>query len=1249
MHRLLKSVSLAIATLLIVSAFSQPIRGTTLRISHRLAQAQGSQDRKTQAYQLLEQGIEQIDAGQPEAALEYLQQALIIYREIRDRQGEGQVLKNLGNAYYLLKDYEQSKEYQQRALLIARELQDRDLEARTLNNLGNAYKGLGESAKAIELYQQALTLAQEIQSRQLELIFLGNLTATYRSLEDYPKAIEFAQQALKIARELQDPEKEWKALGNLSLVYNALQNAEKAVEYLQQALVAVRAIQNQNLELVTLNYLGSTYISLNEYSQAIDLAQQALVLARELQNTEGEWSALTTLISAYNSLKDYQKVIEYAQQALSNARTTQNQHREGDTLNRLAGTYNALKDYQKAIEIAQQALAIAQEIKNPELEVKALWSLAQAYELQEDYETTIKLVQQILAVARKNQNQELEAAALIVLGGIYSTLTEYQKTIELTQQGLGIAQQLQNRYWEARALMLLGSTYNFLGDYQQALELTQQGLTIAQEQQARDLEASALNVLSSIYFYLAKYQKAIELAQQSLGIAQELKSTRIEIGAISNLSRIYWHLGNYEESTYLSQQYVSIGREIKQSSWWEARSLNLMAFNYFGQGDYQKAIHFSEQALERLPELKNVVHANSIKYHLFLILCIGYGSLGEYEKAVELAQESLMIVREQQHRYMEGHALNALGSIYSKSGQKQKAIESYREALAIANQTEIASAALSSQAGLARLYRDLNMPITAITYYKQAINSIEQVRSNIQGLSGDLQKSFLQSIQTFAIDKAKPANIYRELADLLLSQERFLEAQQVLELLKVEELRDFTRNSSVGGKKPEVEFTQTEEKIKQEHGTLIAFGQKIDECQKTRCSQLSQLLDQRDVLTAQFDQTVQQLEQEIRTRRSQYEGFLDPTKFSSNVQKIIDAQPGTVVIYPFVQEDKIWLLWATKGGIVKSEEVPNIGRQQLGETVLKFRQLLQDRFSDVAELQATSKQLYDWLIKPLEAELKANKINNLVFSLDRVTRYIPMSALFDGEKYLVANYTISTILSADLTDTSTPSLAGTQDTSVLALGLSEAVAGFNPLPNVPKELDAIVRLDDKDSQGIYPGLEFLNQNFDYRALRDNLYGKKILHIATHGEFVPGLAYESYLLLGTGEKLAIPEIKKLQDLGNVQLVVLSACETALGEAGQDGNEINGISFYFLNQGAKAVLASLWNVNDTSTSQLMQQFYRNLTQETPTTKAQALRQAQLSLLQGDTSGSGVQNLSNNSTAPSFSHPYYWAPFILIGNGL
>jgi CHAT domain-containing protein len=319
-------------------------------------------------------------------------------------------------------------------------------------------------------------------------------------------------------------------------------------------------------------------------------------------------------------------------------------------------------------------------------------------------------------------------------------------------------------------------------------------------------------------------------------------------------------------------------------------------------------------------------------------------------------------------------------------------------------------------------------------------------------------------------------------------------------------------------------------------------------------------------------------------------------------------------------KDKLWLLWATEGKVIGKREITNVGRQKLNEEVLKLRLLLQKPDSDLAELQKSARQLYDWLIQPLEAELKAGNIHHLVFSLDRGTRYIPMAVLFDGEKYLIEKYTVTTFISAEFTDTEDRLPPNGADTPILGVGAAKA-PGYDPLPNVPAEIDSIVRENrPNDAQGIYPGNQFLDGDFTFLSLRDNLKGRKLLHIATHGEFVPGDQYLSYLVLGNGEKFSIADIQVLGDyLDDVHLVVLSACETALGDSfltdpkQEEGIEINALSFYFLVSGAKTVMASLWRVDDTSTSLLMQRFYCTMANgNTTMTKSQALRKAQLSLL-------------------------------------
>jgi CHAT domain-containing protein len=712
-----------------------------------------------------------------------------------------------------------------------------------------------------------------------------------------------------------------------------------------------------------------------------------------------------------------------------------------------------------------------------------------------------------------------------------------------------------------------------------------------------------------------------------------------------NLGNAYRNLGQYPKAIEYYQQSLAIKKEIGARKG-EASSLNNLGLAYDSLGQYPKAIEFYQQQLAIVKEIGDRQgEANSLGN-----LGIAYDSLGQYPKAIEFYQQQLAIVKEIGDRQGEASSLNNLGLAYDSLGQYPKAIEFYQQSLAIKKEIGDREGEGLTLSNLGESYEAQNQPGLAIVFYKQSVIVREGIRQDLRVLEKELQQSYTETV----------AGTYRRLADLLLSQDRIFEAQQVLELLKLQEIQDFTRSQRARGEMAKVVMLPQEQAIIDSYGKVVTFGAAIAKCEQTNCSQLSALRNQRDDLKRQYNQDVNTLETAIRQRTAQDDQFLLPTSFNQTADRIIQAsdkyntEPGTAVIYPLVLKDKLWLLWATEGKVIGKREITNVGRQKLNEEVLKLRFSLQDPNSDVAELQKSARQLYDWLIQPLEAELKAGKIHHLVFSLDRGTRYIPMAVLFDGKQYLIQKYTITTIIAAQFTDTQDRLPAKVNDTPILGVGASKA-PGYRPLPNVTSELNSIVRDNTSNaSQGIYPGKKLLDAAFTQQNLRDNLAGRKLLHIATHGFFVPGNQYDSYLVLGDGEKLRIPDIQILDDyLDGVHLVVLSACETALGDSfltdpkQEEGIEINALSFYFLLDGAKIVMASLWRVDDTSTSLLMQGFYCTLANgNTTMTKAQALRMAQLSLLEG----TQMPNCAAVSEGEQdFSHPHYWAPFILIGNGL
>ncbi|MBW4520441.1 MAG: tetratricopeptide repeat protein [Scytolyngbya sp. HA4215-MV1] len=996
---------------------------------------------------------------------------------------------------------------------------------------------------------------------------------------------------------------------------------QQALATFQQTLAIRQALGDRLNEGRTLTAIGRMYHSLGDYPQALTVLQKALAINRSLHDHQGEGATLNELGVVHRKLSRYDEAIAFHQQALAVSQQVGDRLTEGRILNELGAAYGSQGKYGKALEIQQQALTLTRAVRDRVGEGRVLSALGYVYSSSGDYTQALKFYQQSLDLRRELGDRAGEARTLGSIGAVYDGQGNYEKALALYQPALSIQQEIGDRAGAELSLGNIGLAYSNLGQFNKALEFYPRALAIASQIGDRAGQAYLLTSIGTAYANQGAYAKALTAYQQGLAIQQAIGDRAAEGHTLNSIGAAYNNLGQTDKALTFYQQALTIRREIGDRAG-EARTLSNLGGIYDSLKQADQALGFYQQALTIRREIGDRAGEGITLNSLGSI----YSELGESQRALVLYQQALTIHQATGDRAREGETLNNLALIYDQLNQKSQAKALYQQALGILREIGDRAGERLVLSNLGLLLEKQNQPQLAIAFYKQSVNVTESIRRDLKTLSRQEQETYTQTVAT----------TYRALADLLLAQGRILEAQQVLELLKVQELQNFTRESNLGARLAGVVLNPIEEKILQQHGTLIAFGQQIETCKQTRCDRLSQLNDQLQALTQEYNQTVETLEKEIRQRRAEDDAFLDPVKLLPRARRIIEAEPGTVLIYPLVLKDKIWLILAAQGGVVKSAEVL-VSERQLGETVLKFREQLQDPTASVQALQETSQQLYTWLIHPIEAELRANQIHNLVFSLDRVTRYIPMSTLFDGKQYLIENYAVSTILAADLTDMRDRLPTGTQNTTVLAVGAS-TFSDLSPLPNVPAELAAIVRKHPTDSQGIYPGLEFLDRAFDFRALRDNLSGRKILHIATHGAFVPGRPEDSYLILGNGSKLTTDDIKTLTDLSDVHLVVLSACETALGGPDQDGVEISGISSYFLNAGASAVLASLWSVNDASTSNLMQQFYRNLAQTTPQTritKAEALRQAQLSLLYGKADW-------------EFAHPYYWAPFILIGNG-
>lgn len=335
---------------------------------------------------------------------------------------------------------------------------------------------------------------------------------------------------------------------------------------------------------------------------------------------------------------------------------------------------------------------------------------------------------------------------------------------------------------------------------------------------------------------------------------------------------------------------------------------------------------------------------------------------------------------------------------------------------------------------------------------------------------------------------------------------------------------------------------------------------------------------------------------------------------------IDNLDPNAAIIYPIILEDRLEVIVSLPHQPLQHYQTA-ISRPKLEAIIEQMRQTIVVRSR--RNFYAPASQLYDLLIRPVLAELQAKQIKTLVFVPDGSFRNIPLTALYDGRQYLIENYNVALTPGLQLLS---PRPLKQIKLRAIAAGLTTSRQGFSALNYVDEELQEI----EQTAQGEV----LLNQEFTSETLQQKIQVSDypIVHIATHGQFSSSL--EDTFLLTWNDRLSINQLdnilqdRNLRNQKAIELLVLSACETATG----DKRAALGMAGMAVRAGAKSTVATLWSVNDRSTSKLMKDFYHQLAdQHLP--KAEAMRQAQLSLLKDR----------------GYAHPFYWSPYILLGNWL
>lgn len=411
---------------------------------------------------------------------------------------------------------------------------------------------------------------------------------------------------------------------------------------------------------------------------------------------------------------------------------------------------------------------------------------------------------------------------------------------------------------------------------------------------------------------------------------------------------------------------------------------------------------------------------------------------------------------------------------------------------------------------------------------------------------------------------------------------------------------------------------------------------------------LSDTLDRQDVAGA-----VQQLEVGWQLQLEEYyqqplkSDLLSSDQIARSLSRIQTlTRRRSALIYAISILDQLEVILLLPDGQLIHHRVTAASADRLAETARLLRTGLVNVRAPASEYLPAAQQLYQWIIEPLQPVLAQQQINHLIFCLGRGLRTVPMAALHDGQQFLIQQYSVSVIPAYNLLD---PNPARLQGARVLAMGSSE-FQNQAPLPAVPLELSAIAQL--------WQGEVLLNEQFTLNQLRQqrSIYPFGIVHLATHATFAPGSVQNSFIQFWD-RPLPIDRLREMNlRRPIVQLLVLSACRTAIGDA----NAELGFAGLAVQSGAKAALASLWSISDAATAVVMTDFYQNL--KTAPIKIEALRQTQLAMLQNRLHlespeiqqtwrsvelPAAIAGLEAELADADLSHPYYWAGFTLIGN--
>ena len=1008
---------------------------------------------------------------------------------------------------------------------------------------------------------------------------------------------------------------------------------------------------SKSCDATLLSLVATAYCSQGNYKKAIDCEAKALIVLKSLygENHLDYATSLTDLAYYHFKSGNYNKAVEIETMA-KNIRKQVLGEKHPDyvlSLSKLGNYYCDLGDYKKAVEFGTMAMNLRKQSLGEEHPDYALSlnNLAGYYSNLGDYRKAVEFGTQAMNICKQTleENHPGYATSLSNLASYYCDLGEYNKAIEIGTMALNLRKHTLGEKHLDYALLLsnLAGYYSNLGEYNKAVELGTQALNIRKQAlgEKHPDYASSLNNLANYYYSLGDYNKAVELGTQALNIRKQTLGEKHPdyASSLGCLANYYSRLGNYNKAIELGRQALNIRKQtLGENHPNYATSLNNLANYYSGLGDYNKAVELGTMAMNTQKQTLGENHPN----HATSLnnLADYYNSLRDHNKAVELETLAMNIYKETLGEKHPDYA-SSLSNLASYNYQCRNYQEAYR----------LLSKSIRIQKHI------------VLSMFKEATSRTRQTFWNKNNAEFDFFPSFCLK----AHNQDRNGELYDYSA--LFTKGLLLNAE-----------------------------TNARDVIFESGDTALV--KQFDALQSVRImlnKQYEKPIAERKLNCDSLENVAELMERELIKSSKAYGDFTRSLTITwKDVQN--ELADGDVAIEfvssPFPDNDSVmYIALALKKGYPEPKLIPLFEEKTLKELPNDNPNDAQELFHLVwspllSELEGTrnvyfspSGALYNIGIENLPisaAERMSDRYNMYRLSSTRLLALHPHStseretALFGGLDYEMTPQ-----------DVATNNLKNAYHSEFIAQNRDASAdfmerGGFGALPFSLKEVKSASKLLEANGYEchLFEGKDGTEEAFK------SLSGKKVkvVHLSTHGAFVPKkeakntkqknnfrfIQFEdaapqaqeedqsltrSFLVMAGGNMLknydSIPEgiddgILTAQeiahtDLRGCDLVVLSACETALGDITNEG--VMGLQRGFKKAGANTILMSLWKVDDQASSLLLTKFYENLlSKKMP--KIDALKKAQDYVRNYEIEVEGKKE-------KIFSDPKFWTSFILL----